>query len=247
MALLGILAGGSLVISGVVMFAARHRLNEQAHRRAMAETEFAAILSERNRLAREIHDTLAQGLAATSVQLQLVKIHASCASESASHHIELAQQMVRDGLEEARNSIWKMRPQVLETGDLVSALKNILKQLSDGLVSETHFEVAGRERRLPAILESNLLRLGQEAITNAVKHAQAKQIGVKLEFGEKHFILTVTDDGRGFDPANPPPSDGGFGLVGMQERAEELNGELDVRSAPSQGTAISLCLPLAGE
>jgi signal transduction histidine kinase len=245
--LLGILTGGSLLVSGVVMLVARRRLNEQTHRRAMAEAEFSAILSERNRLAREIHDTLAQGLTATSVQLQLVKIHASGASDSASHHIELAQQMVRDSLEEARNSIWNMRPQVLETGDLVSALKNILKQLSAGIVSDSHFEVVGRERRLPATIENNVLRLGQEAIANVVNHANAKQIKVTLEFGEKQFSLTVADDGRGFDPANPPPSEGGFGLVGMKERAKELNGKLKVRSAPNQGTEISLSIPLVGE
>jgi signal transduction histidine kinase len=235
------------VVSGAVMLLARRRLNEQAHRRAMAEAEFTAILSERNRLAREIHDTLAQGLTATSVQLQLVKIRLGGASESASHHIELAEQMVRASLEEARNSIWNMRPQVLETGDLVNALKNILKQLSEGIALETHFEVSGRERRLPASIENNVLRLGQEAITNAVKHAQAQQIRVKLEFGEKHFSITVGDDGQGFDPTNPPPSDGGFGLVGMQERAKELKGKLKVRSAPDQGTEISLSIPLVGE
>jgi signal transduction histidine kinase len=245
--LLTFFAGGSLVVSGAVMLLARRRLNEQAHRRAMAEAEFTAILSERNRLAREIHDTLAQGLTATSVQLQLVKIRLGGASESASHHIELAEQMVRASLEEARNSIWNMRPQVLETGDLVNALKNILKQLSEGIALETHFEVSGRERRLPASIENNVLRLGQEAITNAVKHAQAKQIRLKLEFGEKHFSITVGDDGQGFDPTNPPPSDGGFGLVGMQERAKELKGKLKVRSAPNQGTEISLSIPLVGE
>jgi signal transduction histidine kinase len=155
--------------------------------------------------------------------------------------------MVRDSLEEARNSIWNMRPQVLETGDLVSALKNILKQLSAGIVSDSHFEVVGRERRLPATIENNVLRLGQEAIANVVNHANAKQIKVTLEFGEKQFSLTVADDGRGFDPANPPPSEGGFGLVGMKERAKELNGKLKVRSAPNQGTEISLSIPLVGE
>src|SRR5260370_28140473 len=97
--------------------------------------------------------------------MQLVKIHASGASDSASHHIELAQQMVRDSLEEARNSIWTMRPHVLETADLVNALKNILKQLSEGIVPETHFEPAGRERRRPPATENNVLRLGHEAIT----------------------------------------------------------------------------------
>jgi signal transduction histidine kinase len=244
--ILGIFAAGSLAVSGVLLSFARHRLNVQAHRRAMAEAEFAAILSERNRLAREIHDTLAQGLTATAVQLQLVKIHANGSSAPMNVHLEKAQQMVRDSLEEARNTIWKMRPQVLETNDLVTALKNILTQLAEG-IADTRFEVTGRERRLPAIIEDNVLRLGQEAITNAVKHAGAKQIGVKVDFGEKHFSLAVVDDGHGFDPARPPKSEGGFGLVGMQERARELSGRLTVRSGPNQGTELSLDVPLAGE
>ena len=245
--LLAVFAAGSMTVTGAVMWLARRRLNEQAHRRAMAEAEFAAILAERNRLAREIHDTLAQGLTATSVQLQLARIHAHGADHAAAQHIELAQQMVRGSLEEARNSIWNMRPQVLETGDLATALKNILKQLSAGVVAETPFEVAGRVRRLPAMIENNVLRLGQEAITNAVNHARAKKIRVKLEFGEKQFTLTVADDGTGFDPASPPPSAGGFGLVGMKERVKELNAKLEIHSAPGQGTEISACIPLTGE
>jgi signal transduction histidine kinase len=244
--LLGLVACGALVVSSVVMLLARHRLNEQAHRRAMAEAEFAAILSERNRLAREIHDTLAQGLTATSVQLQLVNIHANGASDTLIHHLDKAQQLVRGSLEEARNSIWNMRSQVLETGDLAQALKTILKQLSDGRHLQTQFEVTGRGRRLPAIIENNVLRLGQEAITNATKHARANNIRVALEFGEKHFSLRVTDDGHGFDLDNPPPSEGGFGLIGMQERAKELQGKLKIRTAPNQGTEISLWIPLAG-
>lgn len=244
--LFGVFTGLLVVVSGAVTLVARRRLNEQARRRAMAEAEFTAILSERNRLAREIHDTLAQGLAATSVQLQLANIHTATDTNEAKKHIELAQQMVRDSLEEARNTIWNMRPQVLETGDLVNALKNILKQLSEGVVPKADFAVIGQERRLPAVVENNILRLGQEAITNAANHAQAKEIKVLLEYGKKYFSLTVTDDGQGFDPNNPPPSDGGFGLVGIQERAKELNGNLSIHSTPGQGTKISLTIPLMG-
>jgi signal transduction histidine kinase len=245
--LLGVLAGGSLAATAGVIFAARRRLLEQAKRRARAEAEFAAILSERNRLAREIHDTLAQGFTATLLQLQLVKFHATRDFASMSQHLERSEQMIRESLQEARNSIWQMRAQVLETGSLAGALRNILTEISAGTASETHFEVAGRERRLSPSIEDNVLRLGQEAITNAVKHAHAGQINVLLDYGEEDFSLMVADDGCGFDPAHPPPSEGGFGLVGMHERARELNGRLDVRSAPDQGTAINLRVPLLGE
>jgi signal transduction histidine kinase len=243
--LLGILTGGLLLISGVGMLVARRRLNEQAHRRAMAEAEFSAILSERNRLAREIHDTLAQGLTATSVQLQLANIRSNDGSTATRHHLELAQQLVRDSLEEARNSIWNMRSQVLETGSLVNALKNILKHLAEDVVLQTHFRVTGRERRLPAVIENNALRLGQEAITNVVKHARANHISVFIHFGEKNFSLTVTDDGCGFDPAHPPASEGGFGVVGMRERVAELNGKLTINTEPNEGTEIEFSIPLA--
>jgi signal transduction histidine kinase len=243
--LLGMVAVASLSVSGVVLLLARRRLNEQARRRAMAEAEFAAILSERNRLAREIHDTLAQGLTATSVQLRLATKYADGASELTNHHLDMAQQLVRGSLAEARNSIWNMRSQVLETGDLAGALENILKQMVDGTGLETDFQVTGRKRRLAPVTENNLLRVGQEAITNATKHARAKHVKVTLDFGEKQFSLTVADDGRGFDPAHPRSSDGGFGLVGMQERAIELKGELKVRSAPDQGTEINLYVPLS--
>jgi len=245
--LLGLFTGGSLLASGVVMLSARRRLHEQAHRRAMAEVEFAAILSERNRLAREIHDTLAQGFTATLLQLQLVRLHSAGDLNSMRQHVDKAENLIRDGLNEARKSIWQMNPQALETGDLADALEDILKQLAGGIVADPHFEVVGRKHRLPPIVESNILRLGQEAITNAVKHAQAKQLNVKLEFGENQLSLVVADNGSGFDAANPPPSEGGFGLLGMKGRANELNGRLTICSAPNQGTEITLCVPLTGD
>jgi signal transduction histidine kinase len=236
----------ALIIAGVIAaILARRRLNEQAHNRALAEAEFAAILAERNRLAREIHDTLAQGFTATLLQLQLVRVHAQNGNDAMNPYLEKAEQMIRSGLKEARNSIWQMQPQVLETGDLTGALKNILKQLSEGIVAETHFETTGSERRLPPIIETNILRLGQEAISNAIKHAKAKNVRVLLEFGDEQFRLTVKDDGCGFDPASPPPSEGGFGIVGMQGRAKDMKGDLKIVSAPGKGTEVSLIIPVA--
>jgi signal transduction histidine kinase len=243
--LLGIVAVVSLAASGAVMFHARRRLDEQAHRRAMAEAEFAAILTERNRLAREIHDTLTQGLTATSVQLQLVEKHANGASEMMLGHLNTSQQLVLNSLEEARNSIWNMRSQVLETGDLTGALTGILKQMADGTETNTKIEVTGNARRLSPVIENNLLRLGQEAVTNAVKHARAKNIKLTLDFGPKQLSLTVIDDGCGFDAANPRWTKGGYGLVGMRERATELLGDLRIRTAPNQGTEIHLTVPLS--
>jgi signal transduction histidine kinase len=242
--LLLLVTGGSVAISALVMSVARHRLREQARRRAMAEAEFAAILSERNRVAREIHDTLAQGLAATSVHLRLANKSANGAPEPVAHHLEVAQQLVKESLEEARNSIWNMRSQVLETADLAGALKGILHQMADGTELKCHFQTSGEPRRLAPFIENNILRVGQEAISNAVHHAAARSISVDIGFAEKGFSLEVTDDGRGFDAATPPSGRGGFGLVGMRERAAELNGQLALHSVPGEGTSVHLAVPL---
>jgi signal transduction histidine kinase len=239
--------GASVLVTGTVMLLARRRLREQANRRAMAEAEFAAILSERNRVAREIHDTLAQGLVATSVHLRLAKKSINGSSEPLTHHLDAAQDLVRDSLEEARNSIWNMRSQILETSDLAGALGGILRQMADGSELKTGLEVRGRPRRLSPVFENNILRVGQEAISNAVRHAAARSVSVTLTFGEKDFELSVEDDGRGFGPDKAPPGKGGFGLVGMRERADHIKGDLQIHSAPDRGTRITLRLPLASE
>src|SRR5262249_41486891 len=119
---------GAVAITGFVVWLGRRHICEQARARVVARAGFAAILFERNRLAREIHDTLAQGLAATSVQLRLAKKQVSGASEQLEHHLDAAQNLVRGSLQEARNSIWNMRSHVLETGDLAAALGGILEQ-----------------------------------------------------------------------------------------------------------------------
>ena len=237
----------SVLVTGTVMLLARRRLREQANRRAMAEAEFTAILSERNRVAREIHDTLAQGLVATSVHLRLAKKSINGSSEPLIHHLDAAQDLVRDSLEEARNSIWNMRSQILETSDLAGALGGILQQMADGSELKTGLEVRGRPRRLSPVLENNILRIGQEAISNAVRHAAARSVSVTLVFGEREFELGVLDDGRGFSPDKPAVGKGGFGLVGMRERADHIKADLQICSTPDRGTQVSLRLPLSSE
>lgn len=244
-ALLGATAGASILAVAGVSFAARRRLREQAARRAMAEREFSAMLRERNRVAREIHDTLAQGLGAISMHLELVKDRWTAAPDGVMRHLETAHQLVRTSLAEARASIWNMRSQVLEDRDLPGALEALARQLADG-GPEVVVEVAGRARRLPPVTENNLLRIGQEAIANAMRHARAGRIEVRLEFSDKQVRLSVRDDGRGFDAAQRPPGNSGFGLVGMRERAAELRSELTLRSVPGQGTDVTLTVPVAG-
>ncbi len=223
----------------VVMTASRRRLKDQEHRRAMAEAEFTAILSERNRVAREIHDTLSQSLGAISVQLELARVHAHEISIPVRTHLGAALKLARAALAEARDSIWNMRSQVLEKSDLAGALKGILERMTEGTGITPGWRVDGERRRLPPVVENNLLRIGQEAITNASRHAKPTRIDVSLAFDGRAVRLSVEDDGVGFTPGAKPNGDRrSFGLVGINERAELLGGTAEIRSAPGQGTRI---------
>lgn len=229
----------SLAAAAALMLASRRRLKEQEHRRAMAETEFTAILSERNRVAREIHDTLSQSLGAISVQLELARAHAGEISAAARHHLASAHKLTRAALADARDSIWNMRSQVLERYDLAQALEGILTQQTEGTAIVPKFTVTGDRRRLSPIVENNLLRIGQEAITNALKHAKPTEIEVMLVFERRTVRLTVKDDGVGFDPAATPTGERrSFGLMGMAERAKLIGGTVEILSAPGEGTRI---------
>ncbi|HLP77517.1 MAG TPA: sensor histidine kinase [Candidatus Paceibacterota bacterium] len=233
-----------LAAVGIVIWISRRRLQQEALERMKSEAEFAAVMNERNRMARELHDTLAQGLGAISLHLETAKrqLPANAAAQSS---VEEARLQTRASMGEVRNAIWNMRSQVLETGDLASALQSVLHSLADISDLKSELRVKGNARRFAPVVENNLLRIGQEAITNAVKHAQAKHVEVVLQFDELQFELSVSDDGRGFDPAHPPTSEGGLGLTSMRERAAELNGTLTVNSVPGKGTVIRFLLPLS--
>lgn len=230
------LAVGSVA---VVTLASRRRLKDQEHRRAMAETEFTAILSERNRVAREIHDTLAQNLGAISIQLELARTHAAEISVPALDHIGAAHQLARAALADARESIWNMRSHILEQCDLGEALEGILVRMTEGTGVTPNLRVDGIRRRLPPVVENNLLRIGQEAITNTSKYAKPTHIDVTLAFEGRTVRLTVEDDGVGFLMGSKPTEDRrSFGLVGIKERAELLGGTAEIRSAPGHGTRV---------
>jgi len=205
----------------------------------MAEAEFAAVFNERNRIAREIHDTLAQGLTAISVNLDLAWRRVAEESE-AKEPLSDARSLTRASLSNVRSAIWNMRSQVLETGDLATALSGILKTMHGGDHIKSELRVVGIPRRLAPVTENNILRIGQEAITNAARHAQAKHIEVVLAFDERSLRLSITDDGKGFDSSHPPKSKGGFGLIGMRERAVIVRGKLTVSSEVGKGTTITL-------
>jgi signal transduction histidine kinase len=226
----------------IILFA-RTRLQRQQEGRRSAEIEFAAVFNERNRIARELHDTLAQGLGAITLHLDLVKEQHERSPEKAARHLDIAYQTAQQSLTEARESISNMRSHILENVSLAEALQQVLRQLTEDTQTQGQFTVAGTPRRLAPVIENNLLRVGQEAISNAIKHAKAKTISVALEYAPERANLTVCDDGAGFDPGHLPPGQH-FGLTGQRERTMHLGGTLEVKSSPGHGTEVKLSIPI---
>jgi signal transduction histidine kinase len=239
---LGTAVGVLLLVLLGLFSLARQRLRQQALERMKAETEFAAIFNERNRIARELHDTLAQGLGSISLHLDVAKEQRERAPEQAARHLDIAHLTAQESLTEVRNSISNMRSHILENATLAEAVQQILRKLTEDTETQERFTVTGTPRRLAAGIENNLLRLAQEAIGNAVKHAKAKTISVTLAYEPARASLIVRDDGTGFDPEHLPPGNH-FGLIGQRERTLQMGGTLEVKSTPGCGTEVSASIP----
>lgn len=231
----------ALVALVIVAVAARRQIAQREEARKLAEVEFAAMLAERNRLARDFHDTLAQDLNAVSMQLELAK-NTTKAGETgpAGNFLGAAHDIVRKCISEARESIWNMRSHVLERNDLPAALGLVAEQLGAGTSCLISSRVLGRPRRLAPTIENNLLRIGQEAVSNSLKHGHAKSVVIELVYEDACVRLRVTDDGTGFDPAGVGHAPSHFGLRGMRERVEQMHGTLELESTPGGGTAVSI-------
>ncbi|QLE44983.1 GAF domain-containing protein [Nostoc sp. C052] len=199
--------------------------------------EQASILEERNRMAREIHDTLAQSFTGILLQVGAVTQVLADDLEATQVHLEMIEELARAGLAGARRSVSALRPRLLEEGNLESALHRIVAQMRATTDTTLICETQGTAYSLPTEVENNLLRIGQEALTNAIKYAYAGEIMVELVYNETQCILRVKDDGRGFGVGSIPLS-GGFGLLGMSERAERIGAQLTIQSQPAQGTEI---------
>ncbi len=203
----------------------------------------AAVLEERNRMAREIHDTLAQGFTGVVLQLTAAEHELAKAPEKAQAHLVRARDLARESLAEARRSVWALHPRTLEHSELPDAFTRHVEQMTAGTPIQSELHVHGRPRSLSAEVEHNVLRIGLEALTNALKHARPSLVRIELSFDLGQVRLSVQDNGRGFDPQAPSASGGGFGLTGMRERAERLQGQLTISSQPGQGTEIVLVAP----
>jgi signal transduction histidine kinase/streptogramin lyase len=207
------------------------------------EAQFGAVLAERGRLAREIHDTLAQGFVGISVQLELVTQLLKSSREGALEQLDQARALVRASLVDARTSIWALRSEAAE--DLPARLRQSCDRVSSGSPARVYLQVKGTYRPVKRNIEDELLRIGQEAVSNAVRHAEARRIDVQLMYAANRVSLEVTDDGRGFVPApNGAGPAGHYGIRGMRERAEEIDAVMVLESAPGNGTRVSVEAPL---
>ncbi len=212
--------------------------------RLYTESRRLAAIEERNRLAREIHDTLAQGLTAIGLNLEAADALLDTEPARARQKIRRALELTQLNLAEARRSVLDLRAALLEGRTLAQALADLTSDLSREHGLPITVTVGAGVEKLPARVEVGLYRITQEALNNVIRHAQAHRVNVHLTRQGPEVHLTITDDGLGFDPARVQPgAAGGFGLIGLGERARLLNGSLSIKSAPGSGTQLIVVVP----
>jgi len=208
-----------------------------------AQSRQTAVIEERNRMARDIHDTLAQGFTGVIMHLEAAQEAISRQrSEVVTGHVRSAGEIARDGLREARRSVGALRPLALEEQSLAEALEGQVKKLTDGTPVQAKFTVQGVPQELPMDWDENILRIEQEVLTNVLRHARASELDILLAFDDREVRLNIRDNGCGFNPAGKSE---GFGLRGIAERVENMGGRLAVDSAKGVGTTLSIVLLLA--
>ena len=209
------------------------------YKRLEQEKRRAAVLAERNRLARDIHDNLAQGLAGLVLQLEGAEQVLPKRAREARKHIVMARDLARKNLVEARRSLLAMRSSLLDHSDLPSALSYFVDSLEVASSSHADLTIEGKHRPLSPRTEENLLRIAQEALQNAVRHGKARNMRVELGYHEKSVILGVQDDGDGFNLAGSRRTDS-LGIIMMEERAAEIGARFDIQSKPGKGTRVTV-------
>jgi signal transduction histidine kinase len=213
----------------------------------LTQAREAGVLDERQRLAREIHDTLAQGLTGIITQLEAAE-QAREHTADWQRHVDQARALARENLAEARRSMQALRPATLERSRLADAIGDMAARWSKSASVPLRFETTGRPTPLLAELEVTLYRVAQEALTNVAKHAKASKVGVTLSYMHDVALLDVRDDGSGFTPGSASAGSRfaagqGFGLKGMGQRLQRVGGKLEIESAPGAGTAVSARVP----
>jgi signal transduction histidine kinase len=246
--MLAFVRAAAFLVIGVSFKLLRLQMDDLARLQAnLASAERkAGVLEERQRLAREIHDTLAQGFASIIVHLEQTDQISQLEHSAAKGHIDLARSVAREGLEESRRMMAALRPEVLEQRGLPEALGRVCQEWSRRTGIDSKLSVTGTAEPLHPEIELTILRGVQEGLTNVARHSGAHTTAVTLSYMEDLIVLDVQDDGKGFVPTEGGPTDGrsGYGLHGMRERVEGLQGSLSVESVLGEGTTISITLPV---
>ncbi|HNB51726.1 MAG TPA: sensor histidine kinase [Anaerolineales bacterium] len=212
---------------------------------ALAERQ-AGMLEERQRLAGEIHDTLAQGFTSIVMQLEAAEAALDTRPETARTHLAQASRTARESLTAARRYLWALRPDVLESEPLAKSLTRLVERFSEESRLPANLEISGNSRPLPPALETTLIRIAQEGLANVRKHAQARTVTLTLTYFADQIVLDVQDDGQGLSPSSQSTSSG-YGLISLRERLTQLNGTLDIESTPGEGTTLVAAIPLQKE
>lgn len=211
--------------------------------RRQVQKEIALVFGERMRLSREIHDTLMQNMFGVAMQLDAAGRHLPASASAALVRIQRIRRQIEEHIAEARRSILNLRAPALDKRDLIGALRECGDRLTAGKVPLV-FTVDGTPRPCPSRVETHVLRIGHEAVANAVRHADAHQVQIDVRFDDSSLRLRVADDGRGFDPAQP--SDGThYGLLSMKERAADAGGRCTIESSPGGGVEVVAEFPLS--
>jgi signal transduction histidine kinase len=209
--------------------------------RLAEEAKQAAIYEERNRLAGEIHDTLAQTFTGISVQLELVKYLLQQNPTEVNSILDRIGSLVQTGLGEARRSVWSIYSANEDFADLAQKLAECVENLTAGTDLDVQIDITGTPAPLSSFVGVNLLRIGQESIVNTIKHARSSTLSIELDYSPDQISLCVKDNGRGFSPQLQTE---GFGLIGISERADRVGGQLRITTQPGQGTEIFVQVPL---
>jgi signal transduction histidine kinase len=197
-------------------------------------------------MAREIHDTLAQGFTGIVLQLEASEDVLEDDPSEVQRHLTVAKNLARQGLTEARRSVWNLLPQALEENPLHIVLSDEVERFNAVENQQGTFNIIGARRQVPGVIQAALLRICQESLTNIRKYAEATQVGVTLTFDGDHVGISIVDNGKGFDPDNVTVTEGqgGFGLTAMRQRARLLRGDFTITSAPGQGTRVEATIPI---
>ena len=225
-------------VAALLMLWALWRLRLRAVQRRLV-----LVYSERARMAREIHDTLLQSLVGVALQLGTISDRPESSPKIRSH-LALLRKQVEGFIREARQSIWNLRSPALAVHDLPTALREAGETLTVGTGVRFEVVIVGRPRRFAPRVEEQLLRIGQEAVSNAVRHAHATVISLEVRYTDAAVVLRVWDDGCGFDPATAAAAGNHWGLKSMQERAEQIGGSLQLLTKPGEGTILETSAPV---